>query len=122
MPGFRRLAARIYTENRVIDIEIPFRCEKYIDSWVFPVHLTQLTKFADSHYLVDPVLPLITDPSACQLLSNAALDRNPQAHGNINPSIVPMGTRLEMIDEAPGTKADAIDLVRGMIRGEPGGV
>lgn len=32
MPGFRRLAAVIHAEDRVIDIEIPFRCEKYIDS------------------------------------------------------------------------------------------
>jgi hypothetical protein len=43
MPGFRRLAAVIHTEDRIIDIEIPFRCEKYIDSWAFLVHLAQLT-------------------------------------------------------------------------------
>lgn len=43
MPGFRRLAAVIHTEDRIIDIEIPYRCEKYIDSWAFLVHLAQLT-------------------------------------------------------------------------------
>lgn len=34
MPGLRRLATVVYTEDRAVDIEIPFRCEKYIDSWV----------------------------------------------------------------------------------------
>lgn len=34
MPGLRRLATAVYTEDRAIDIEIPFKCEKYIDSWV----------------------------------------------------------------------------------------
>ncbi|KAG2107186.1 uncharacterized protein F5147DRAFT_837448 [Suillus discolor] len=85
MPGFRRLAAVIHAEDRVIDIEIPFRCEKYIDN----LH---------KQYLVDPALPLVTDPSACPLLSDVALIRNLQAHADVNPSIVPTGTRLEMIE------------------------
>ncbi|KAG1738406.1 uncharacterized protein EDB91DRAFT_1203406 [Suillus paluster] len=111
MPGFRRLAAVIYTEDRVIDIEIPFRCEKYIDN----LH---------KQYLVDPALPLITDPSACQLLSNAALTRNLQAHADINPSIVPTGTRLEMIDRLTKLlERRRMDLtVRSMVCGEPGEV
>ncbi|KAG0699239.1 hypothetical protein DFH29DRAFT_1015436 [Suillus ampliporus] len=111
MPGFRRLAAVIYTEDRVIDIEIPFRCEKYIDN----LH---------KQYLVDPALPLITDPSACQLLSNAALTRNLQAHADINPSIVPTGTRLEMVDRLTKLlERRRMDLtVRSMICGESGEV
>lgn len=126
MPGFRRLAAVIYAEDRVIDIEIPFRCEKYIDSWVFLVHLAQLTWFADLHkqYLVDPALPLITDPSACPLLSNVALIRNLQAHADVNPTIVPTGTRLEMIERLKKLlERRQMDLiVRSMICGEPGEV
>ncbi|KAG2132991.1 hypothetical protein DEU56DRAFT_951132, partial [Suillus clintonianus] len=111
MPGFRRLAAVIYTEDRIIDIEIPFRCEKYIDN----LH---------KQYLVDPGLPLITDPSACPLLSNTALTRNLQAHADINPSIVPTGTRLEMIERLTKLlERRLMDLVvRSMICGRPGEV
>jgi hypothetical protein len=32
MPGIRRLAKTIYDERRIIDIEIPSECERYIDS------------------------------------------------------------------------------------------
>jgi hypothetical protein len=32
MPGIRRLAKTIYDEDRIIDIEIPSACERYIDS------------------------------------------------------------------------------------------
>ncbi|KAG1821027.1 uncharacterized protein BJ212DRAFT_1457738 [Suillus subaureus] len=111
MPGFRRLAAVIHAEDRVIDVEIPFRCEKYIDN----LH---------KQYLVDPALPLITDPSACSLLSNVALIRNLQAHADINPSIVPTGTRLEMIERLKKLlERRQMDLiVRSMICGEPGEV
>ncbi|KAG2348083.1 hypothetical protein BDR05DRAFT_875592 [Suillus weaverae] len=111
MPGFRRLAAVIYAEDRVIDIEIPFRCEKYIDN----LH---------KQYLVDPALPLITDPSACPLLSNVALIRNLQAHADVNPTIVPTGTRLEMIERLKKLlERRQMDLiVRSMICGEPGEV
>ncbi|KAG1866161.1 hypothetical protein F4604DRAFT_1928172 [Suillus subluteus] len=98
MPGFRRLAAVIHAEDR----------------------------FADLHkqYLVDPALPLITDPSACSLLSNVALIRNLQAHADINPSIVPTGTRLEMIERLKKLlERRQMDLiVRSMICGEPGEV
>ncbi|KAG2061608.1 hypothetical protein BDR06DRAFT_870570, partial [Suillus hirtellus] len=78
-------AAVIHAEDRVIDIEIPFGCEKYIDN----LH---------KQYLVDPALPLITDPSACPLLSDVALIRNLKGHVDVNPSIVLTGTRLEMIE------------------------
>ncbi|KAG2145329.1 uncharacterized protein EDB93DRAFT_1228051 [Suillus bovinus] len=109
MPGFRRLAAVIHAEDRVIDIEIRFRCEKYIDN-------------LDKQYLVDPALPLITDPSACLLLSNVALIRNLQAHADINPSIVPTGTRLEMTERLKKLlERRQMDLiVRNMMYGEPG--
>ncbi|KAG1857914.1 hypothetical protein C8R48DRAFT_606842 [Suillus tomentosus] len=108
MPGFRRLAAVIHAEDRVIDIEIPFRCEKYIDN----LH---------KQYLVDPALPLITDSSACPLLSDVALIRNLQAHADVNPSIVPTGTRLEMIERLKKLlERRQMDLVvRSMICGEP---
>jgi hypothetical protein len=43
MPGLRRLATAIYTEDRAVDIEIPFRCEKYLDSWVALLELVSLT-------------------------------------------------------------------------------
>ncbi|KAJ8588245.1 hypothetical protein M405DRAFT_740638 [Rhizopogon salebrosus TDB-379] len=85
MPGLRRLAAAIYTEDRAVDIEIPFRCEKYLDN----LH---------KQYLTNPVAPLITDPSACSLLSNASLIRNLDAHAAINSLIVSTGTRPEMIE------------------------
>ncbi|KAG1736567.1 hypothetical protein EDB19DRAFT_1637625 [Suillus lakei] len=111
MPGFRRLAAVIHAEDRIIDIEIPFRCEKYIDN----LH---------KQYLVDPALPLITDPSACPLLSNVALIRNLQAHADVNTLIVPTGTRLEMIERLKKLlERRQMDLiVRSMICGEPGEV
>lgn len=32
MPGIRRLAKTIYDEDRIVDIEIPSACERYIDS------------------------------------------------------------------------------------------
>ncbi|OAX39500.1 hypothetical protein K503DRAFT_849485 [Rhizopogon vinicolor AM-OR11-026] len=107
MPGLRRLATVACTEERAIDIEIPFKCEKYIDN----LH---------KQYLVNPAAPLITDPSACSLLSNASLIRNLGAHAAVNVSIVPTGTRLEMIERLTKLlERRQMDLtVRSMICGE----
>ncbi|KAF8202144.1 hypothetical protein BJ912DRAFT_943889 [Pholiota molesta] len=73
----------IHKEKRVMDVEIPLACEKYIDN----IH---------SRYLVNPVAPLITNPNACNQLSAAALKRNLEAHAACNPSILPTGTIGEM--------------------------
>jgi hypothetical protein len=66
------------------------------------------------------VAPLITDPSACSLLSNASLSRNLDAHAAVNPSIVPTGTRLDMIERLTKLlERRQMDLtVRSMIYGE----
>lgn len=37
MPGIRRLAKTIYDEDRIVDIEIPSACERYIDSKQHPL-------------------------------------------------------------------------------------
>jgi len=124
MPGLRRLATVVYAEDRDIDIEIPFRCEKYIDSWVVLSRRVQLTEERstdlDKQYLVNPVAPLITDPSACSLLSNASLIRNLDAHSAVNTSIVPTGTRSELIERLTKLlERRQMDLiVRTMICGE----
>ncbi|CAA7267497.1 unnamed protein product [Cyclocybe aegerita] len=85
MAGLRRLAGVIYEDNRVVDIEIPFACEVYVDS----IH---------SRYLLNPRPPLITDPSVCGTLSLVALKRNLEAHAACNPSIVASGTHAEMVE------------------------
>jgi len=35
MAGLRRLAETIFEDNRIMDVEIPFVCEAYIDSTYF---------------------------------------------------------------------------------------
>jgi len=50
MPSPRRLATVVYAEDRDIDIEIPFRCEKYIDSWVVLSRRVQLTDSVGIEY------------------------------------------------------------------------
>lgn len=48
-------------------------------------------------YLVFPLPPLITSPQASTQLSWAALKHNLEAHAACNPSIITIGTRLEMV-------------------------
>ena len=46
MIGLRRFAETIFEDNRIIDIEIPFVCETYIDSMCFRWFLyTRAAKF-----------------------------------------------------------------------------
>ncbi|KAG5651416.1 hypothetical protein H0H81_008724 [Sphagnurus paluster] len=110
MPGLRRLAKTIYDEDRVIDIEIPTACEDYVDG---EIH---------KKYALDPRPPLITDPAVCRQLSTAALQRNLEAHAEINPAILAVGSKLEMAERLQGIlemrMADI--LVRDMILGVDG--
>ncbi|KAH7920403.1 hypothetical protein BV22DRAFT_1021239 [Leucogyrophana mollusca] len=85
MPGLRRLALVIHKEDRVIDIEIPEKCDQYISDM-------------DHKYLIYPSPPLAIEPCTVPLLSKAALKRNLAAHALINPDIVSSGTRREMIE------------------------
>ncbi|KAF9554469.1 hypothetical protein CPC08DRAFT_672182 [Agrocybe pediades] len=84
MIGLRRLAQHMDESEQIMDIEIPFACEVYVDE----VH---------TKYLVNPLPPLITNPNACSQLTTAALQRNLEAHAACNPAIVPSGTRSELV-------------------------
>lgn len=101
--GLRRLAESIHRYDRLMDIEIPFICEEYIDSKFHlilppPLLLTSCMLPTDiqKKYLFNPVGPLITDPDACDQLSFAALKRNLEAHAACNPTILASGTTREM--------------------------
>ncbi|KAJ7111202.1 hypothetical protein C8R43DRAFT_1041770 [Mycena crocata] len=109
MPGVRRLAQIIFDENRVIDIEIPSACERYVD------HLNE-------RYLVDPAPPLIDNPEVVPELSVAALKRNLTAHAAFNPTIIAVGTKVEMTDRLKRIlETRQMDLlVREMIQGGDG--
>ncbi|KAF8903726.1 hypothetical protein CPB84DRAFT_1677802, partial [Gymnopilus junonius] len=85
MAGLRRLAEAMHEYNWILDVEIPFVCEAYVDT-------------IQSQYLCNPLPPLITNPYVCAQLSNAALIRNLEAHAARNPSIIAFGSRAEMID------------------------
>ena len=122
MIGLRRLAETIFEDNRIMDIEIPFICEVYIDSTCFGWYYLWLAKFCldtDSQYLGFPLPPLITDPQATAQLSLAALKRNLEAHAVCNPSILAAGTRPEMIQRLSEIlRIRALDmLVRDMLCG-----
>ncbi|KAJ7146769.1 hypothetical protein C8R44DRAFT_758128 [Mycena epipterygia] len=106
MPGIRRFAQTIFDDRRVIDIEIPFACELYVDNMA-------------SHYLLDPTPPLIASPMVVPELSAAALKRNLAAHATCNPAVVATGTKPEMVDRLRGIlETRQMDLlVRDMIQG-----
>ncbi|KIK68771.1 hypothetical protein GYMLUDRAFT_215616 [Collybiopsis luxurians FD-317 M1] len=70
MPGLRRMAKLIQREQRIVDVEIPEECERYIDS-------------IPNLYLLHPQPPLITSPALCSKLSAAALQRNLEAHAEV---------------------------------------
>ncbi|KAF9007379.1 hypothetical protein BDQ17DRAFT_1539788 [Cyathus striatus] len=89
MDGLRRFSKTIVEEKRVIDIEIPFACEMYIET-------------LETKYLLSIPGPLIIDPDECDQLSNIALVRNLAAHADVNPDIVPTGTRKEMSERLKG--------------------
>ncbi|KAJ7897412.1 hypothetical protein B0H13DRAFT_2337944 [Mycena leptocephala] len=107
MPGLRQLAQTIYDESRVIDIEIPSPA-----SSTSTVHMAK-------NYLLNPVPPLIENPTVVPELSLAALKRNLAAHAACNPAIVAAGTKPELVDRLrtllETRKADI--LVREMIQG-----
>ncbi|KAF9460358.1 hypothetical protein BDZ94DRAFT_1170029, partial [Collybia nuda] len=106
MPGIRRLARTIYEEDRIIDIEIPSVCERYID------HMHK-------KYLLYPLPPLIVNPKVCPHLSVAALQRNLAAHAMANSDIMAVGNKAEMAERLKNLlelrKADM--LVKDMILG-----
>ncbi|KAJ7315335.1 hypothetical protein DFH08DRAFT_715623 [Mycena albidolilacea] len=83
MPGIRRLAKTIYDERRIIDIEIPSECDRYIDNIAH-------------QYLLHPTPPLIENPSIVPELSVSALKRNLAAHAACNPAVVAAGTKPEL--------------------------
>ncbi|KIJ94986.1 hypothetical protein K443DRAFT_109529, partial [Laccaria amethystina LaAM-08-1] len=104
MNGLRTLAKRVDEEGWVVDIEVPWGCEVYIDN-------------IPKAYLLHPSSPLITEPEACSILSCAALRRNLSAHAESNPAIVVGGTKDEMALRLEGLlKTRKLDLlVRRMI-------
>jgi hypothetical protein len=71
------------------------------------------------YYLLNPVPPLIENPTVVPELSLAALKRNLAAHAACNPAIVAAGTKPELVDRLrtllETRKADI--LVREMIQG-----
>lgn len=85
MPGLRRLAQVIFDERRIIDIEIPSACDRYIDN-------------LSANYLLDPRPPLIANVDAVPELSAAALKRNLAAHAACNPAVVAGGPKPEMVE------------------------
>ncbi|KAF8813527.1 hypothetical protein BYT27DRAFT_7335124 [Phlegmacium glaucopus] len=110
MIGLRRLAETICEDDRIMDVEIPFVCEAYIDN----IH---------SQYLDFPPPPLVTNPYACAQLSLAALKRNLEAHAACNPSIIATGTRPEMVQRLFDIlKIRKLDmLVKDMLSGNDSG-
>ncbi|KAJ7646206.1 hypothetical protein B0H17DRAFT_959163 [Mycena rosella] len=85
MPGLRRLAQGIAEAHRVLDIEVPAPCERYVEN-------------LSAHYVVFPAPPLIRLASAAPVLSAAALKRNLAAHAARNPAVVASGTKSEMVE------------------------
>jgi hypothetical protein len=126
MPGLRTLAQNILDDRRVIDIEIPSDCERYIQSTSHarsaPANLTVCTADLSSHYLLDPKPPLIAHATVVPELSIAALKRNLAAHAACNAAVVAAGTKPEMVERLRGIlvtrKMDL--LVREMIQGGGG--
>ncbi|KAJ7202748.1 hypothetical protein B0H12DRAFT_1330755 [Mycena haematopus] len=112
MPGIRRLAQVIYDQQRIIDIEVPSACDRYVGSASRPVvpllllrrssppfyPQTDFARTADlaSQYLIYPKPPLIANPEIVPELSAAALKRNLAAHAACNSTIVAAGTKPEM--------------------------
>ncbi|KAF5386481.1 hypothetical protein D9757_005899 [Collybiopsis confluens] len=114
MPGLRRMAKIIQREERIVDVEIPEECDRYID--VIP-----------NLYLLDIQPPLITSPSWCSTLSAAALQRNLEAHADVankyhrtkGPLIFTGGTKEEMCERLREllVRRESDLLVWGMIYG-----
>ncbi|KIM39316.1 hypothetical protein M413DRAFT_415939, partial [Hebeloma cylindrosporum] len=85
MVGLRRLADFIHKTDQMVDIEIPYACQEYVDK----IH---------TKYLFNPLPPLVVNPHICGKLSDSALRRNLEAHAACNPFIVPSGTRQELVE------------------------
>ena len=68
----------------------PYFCRSH---WLLDLH---------TKYLNNPLPPLIVNPHICGKLSDAALRRNLEAHSKCNTSIVPSGTRLELVERLSG--------------------
>ncbi|KAJ7266568.1 hypothetical protein C8J57DRAFT_1068466 [Mycena rebaudengoi] len=106
MPGVRRLAQTIFDDRRVIDIEIPSECERYIDNIA-------------TQYLVDPAPPLIATAAVVPELSAAALKRNLAAHAAHNPAVLAVGSKPELVERLTRIlETRKMDLlVRAMLQG-----
>ena len=91
MPGLRRLCAAIAQRPYAVELEVPQRCEIYIDSKIYILlydarALTQDVEMG-SKYVLYPEAPLISDPNAVSNLTSTALKHNLAAHSQYNPSI-----------------------------------
>ena len=100
MPGLRRLCAAIAQRPYAVELEVPQRCEIYIDSKIDTLlydarALTQDVEMG-SKYVLYPEAPLISDPNAVSNLTSNALKHNLAAHSQYNPSISVEGTKDEM--------------------------
>ncbi|KAG7090067.1 hypothetical protein E1B28_011684 [Marasmius oreades] len=96
MVGLRKLASAVNREKRVIDVEIPEKCETYV------VNLE-----TNARYLLHIQPPLISIPSLCDQLSIGALKRNLEAHlavlaAGVQPPVVQPQFRL------PGASVTAV--------------
>ncbi|KAF5341600.1 hypothetical protein D9758_014089 [Tetrapyrgos nigripes] len=106
MDGLRKMARVINEEMRAMDVEIPIKCEEYIES-------------IPRQYLLQPQPPLIAIPTLCSRLSAGALKRNLEAHREVNRDILAGGTKEEMKDRLERIlKRREVDIVVwGMIFG-----
>ena len=126
MNGLRTLAKRVDEEGWVVDIEVPWGCEVYIDSMSFSFFLSPQRSDADypkdipKRYLLHPSTLLITDSEVCSTLSCAALRRNLSAHAVSNLAIVVGGAKDDMVLRLEGwLRTRRLDLlVRRIFGGE----
>ena len=102
MPGLRRLCAAIAQRPYAVELEVPRKCEIYIDSKIvillYGAHaLTQDVEMG-SKYVLHPEAPLISDPNAVSNLTSTTLKHNLVAHSQYNSSISVEGTQDEMVE------------------------
>jgi hypothetical protein len=71
-------------------------------------------------YALNPLPPLITNPSICGQLSVTALKRNLEEHAKVNKDIVVGGTRPEMVERLEGLlrRREGDMIVREMVWGD----
>ncbi|KAL0063463.1 hypothetical protein AAF712_009667 [Marasmius tenuissimus] len=109
MVGLRKLASVINGEKRVVDVEIPEKCEIYVANLE-----------TSAHYLLQIPPPLISVPSLCGQLSIGALKRNLEAHYAVAatrapPPGLPPPLRL---DRAGGSSSTATEVAAFLTKAE----